>query len=70
MNNKFNVGDLICSKTYKPAGLFDLAIVTNIEESPIKGDTSFYYHLYVFDWDAEEIYLSRYSDHFQLIERA
>jgi hypothetical protein len=33
---EYKIGDLICSKRYKPTGIFDLGIVSDIRESKIK----------------------------------
>jgi len=64
------VGDLICSKRYKPTGIFDLGVVTHFEESKIK-DGWIWIYVYVVDWGETQRYnLNSVKQHFDLLARA
>ena len=67
---EYKIGDLICSKRYKPTGFFDLGVVTNFEGSEIKDEWVWIY-VYVFDWGNTQRYnLNSVKQHFDLLARA
>jgi hypothetical protein len=67
---EYKIGDLICSKRYKPTGIFDLGIVSNIRESQLKNEW-IWIDIYVVDWGETQRYnLNSVKKHFDLLARA
>ena len=67
---EYKIGDLLCSKRYKPTGIFDLGIVSNIRESKIK-NAWIWIDIYVVDWGETQRYnLNSVKQHFDLLARA
>ena len=52
---KFKIGDLVKSDKYQQAGIFNLGVVTHTSESEHRKNF-YYYHLYIVDWDEEQLY--------------
>jgi hypothetical protein len=66
---EYKIGDLLCSKRYKPTGIFDLGIVSNIRESKIK-NAWIWIDIYVVDWGETQRYsLNSVKKHFDLLAR-
>jgi len=67
---EYKIGDLICSKRYKPTGIFDLGIISDIRESQLKNEWIWIY-VYVVDWGETQRYnLNSVKQHFDLLARA
>ena len=67
---EYKIGDLICSKRYKPTGIFDLGIISDIRESQLKNEW-IWIDIYVVDWGETQRYsLNSVMKHFDLLARA
>lgn len=67
---EYKIGDLICSKRYKPTGIFDLGIISNIRESQPKNEW-IWIDIYVVDWGETQRYnLNSVKQHFDILARA
>ena len=67
---EYKIGDLICSKRYKPTGIFDLGIISDIRESQLKNEW-IWIDIYVVDWGETQRYsLNSVKQHFDLLARA
>ena len=67
---EYKIGDLLCSKRYRPAGFFDLGVISNIRESQLKNEW-IWIDIYVVDWGETQRYnLNSVRQHFDLLARA
>jgi hypothetical protein len=67
---EYKIGDLICSKRYKPTGIFDLGIISDIREGQLK-NAWIWIDIYVVDLGETQRYsLNFVKKHFDILARA